>query len=70
MRRPIHPLAVSRPMPFLEHRSWAEVLETERLQARVAAGSLRNGYRLKLRGLLDRATFPTCRGRDNPESVA
>ena len=69
MGKRIHPLAVSRPMPFKEHRSQAEVILTERLQEMAQKGPLGAPLTRQLQSLLDRATFPTCQNKE-PEDCA
>jgi hypothetical protein len=69
VRKLVHPLAVSRPMPFSEHRNMQEVQETEKLQALHDQGKLTAPWIGRLRKLLERATFPNCRKKE-PEDVA
>lgn len=48
-----------RSMPFNEHRTWREVVETERLAERRARGeSLADGEYTRLNSLQSRATLP------------
>lgn len=54
------PRAVSRwrTLPFNEHRTFAEVIETEQLEARRSRGDLVNGEFTRLIALQSRATLP------------
>lgn len=47
-----------RTLPFCEHRTMAEVVETERLEARRTRGELINGEYTRLVSLQSRATLP------------
>lgn len=65
------PRAVSswRTLPFNEHRSFAEVIETEQLEARRVRGDLVNGEFVRLISLQSRATLPDSMTRE-PDTAA
>jgi hypothetical protein len=56
-------------MPFREHRSWREVLETEALLKRQARGENMMLYGARLQSLLSRATMPNGPDREPPAAA-
>ena len=59
-----------RTLPFGEHRTWAQVLETERLERDRLLGKLSGGAARHLQSLQCRAVDPDLIGQGPPPAIA